>query len=177
MTCLCFTLKELILTNTVSIQWTRIWMTVYQIWKALFNVLLKLISSTVHISYLSSSCFKNKRPTLLSKSPHSSHEYSSTCALSLTSVKGTWLLVKGATLKTRTRELITSQARQLQSGAYEAPPCLQGSTAFFFKALFAFCSLQPLNSTQKKSLFLPFLFSFHCLRLGCFLTVDSVSVY
>lgn len=55
-----------------------------------------------------------------------------------------------------TRELIASQAGQLQSGAREAPPCLPRSKASFSKALFAFCSLQQLNSTQK-SLFLPFL--------------------
>lgn len=54
-----------------------------------------------------------------------------------------------------TRELIASQAGQLQSGAREAPPCLPRSKASFSKALFAFCSLQQLNGTQK-SLFLPF---------------------
>lgn len=93
------------------------------------------------------------------RSPISSHAYSSTCAHANShTVKGSLALGQGIFAKDwpRTRELIASQAGQLQSGAQEAPPCLQRSKAFFSKALFAFCSLQQLNSTQK-SLFLPFL--------------------
>lgn len=55
-----------------------------------------------------------------------------------------------------TRELIASQAAQLQSEAREAPPCLLRSKGSFFKALFGFRTPQQLNSTQK-SLFSPFL--------------------
>lgn len=61
-----------------------------------------------------------------------------------------------------TRELIASQAGQLQSEAREAPPCLLRSKGSFFKALFGFCSPQQLNSTQK-SLFSPFLRPFFSL--------------
>lgn len=64
---------------------------------------------------------------------------------------GSWSRDKN---ESRARKLIVSQAGQLQSGAREAPPCLQRSKASFSKALFAFCSVQQLNSTQR-SLFLP----------------------
>lgn len=64
-------------------------------------------------------------------------------------VKGSLALGQGISAKDWSwmRELIASQAGQLQSGAREAPPCLPRSKASFSKALFAFCSLQQLNST------------------------------
>lgn len=73
-------------------------------------------------------------------------------------VKGSLALGQGISTKdwSWTRVLIGSQAGQLQSGAREAPPCLPRSKASFSKALFAFCSVRQLNSTQK-SLFLAFL--------------------
>lgn len=73
-------------------------------------------------------------------------------------VKGSLALGQGisATDWSWTRGLIASQAGQLQSEAREAPPCLPRSKGSFSKALFGFCSLQQLNSTQK-SLFSPFL--------------------
>lgn len=101
-------------------------------------------------------------------SPISSHAYSSTRAhTNLPTVKGSLALGQGIFTKDWpwTRELIASQAGQLQSGAQEAPPCLQRSKAFFSNALFAFYSLQQLNSTQKSLtlslsvLFLLFTFS------------------
>lgn len=66
-------------------------------------------------------------------------------------LKGSLALGQGisATDWSSTRELIASQAGQLQSEAREAPPCLLRSKGSFFKALFGFCSLQQLNSTQK----------------------------
>lgn len=81
-------------------------------------------------------------------------------------VKGSLALGDRVSAKdwTWTRELIASQAGQLQSGAREAPPCLQRSKASLSKALFTFCSLQQLNCTRKspfsvRTLFLLFTLS------------------
>lgn len=92
----------------------------------------------------------------------------------LCTVKGCLALGQGISAKdwSWTRELIASQAGQLQSGAREAPPCLPRSKASFSKALFAFCSLQQLNSTQK-SLFLPFL----CPLFSLFTFSDSAAFW
>lgn len=93
-------------------------------------------------------------------SPVSSHAYSSTCVL--IHWKAAWLLVKGSLLKTGSGQESWSPAKQgsckVEHG--RAPPCLPRSKASFSKALFAFCSLQQLNTTQK-SFFLPFLCPYH----------------
>ncbi len=92
----------------------------------------------------------------------------------LHTLKGSLALGQGISAKgwSWTRELIASQAGQLQSGAREAPPCLPRSKASFSKALFAFCSLQQLNSTQK-SLFLPLL----CPLFSLFTFSDSAALW
>lgn len=74
-----------------------------------------------------------------------------------------WLLVKRSVLKPWTRGLFASRAGEFQSGAREAPLCLQRSKASFYTALFTFCSLQQLNCTQKRP-FLPVL----CPYCFCF---------
>lgn len=72
-----------------------------------------------------------------------------------------WHPDRRSLLKTRvwTRELIASQAGQLQSGGKETPPCLPRSKASFFLMLCLCFVLRSVRTIHKKSLPLLNLFS------------------